>query len=127
MKKRLSSLLVLLTAPLAYLEWGGGQHGFLGQIEYEALFRPAASLENLTHPLILLPVLGQLLLIYSLFRRDPSRALSLTGTALQAPLLLLVLTAGILSANLRMVLSCVPVSAAVILQIRAHRKPAQPA
>ncbi|MDX2284551.1 MAG: hypothetical protein NW241_10325 [Bacteroidia bacterium] len=125
--KRLIPALVLLTGPLAYLEWGGGQHGFLGQIEYGIFFGPDASLKNLLHPLILLPVCGQLLLACTLFLRHPSRALSLAGTALQAPLLLLVLAAGILSGNLRMILSCVPFWAAAVLQLLAYRKQAQPA
>lgn len=107
----------LLISPLiAYLEWGGGKmSAFLGQMEYTLFFQSQDLVHTFTHPIVVIPILGQLLLLYTIFQAKPSRKLTLIGIILQSVLLSLVLIAGLLSFNFKMILSVIPFILIIIL------------
>ena len=118
MKKRYFNILLLITSLFGYLEWGTDQHEFLFQIEYELLFNIGFNPDNFTHPFILLPMLGQLFLIITLFQKEPSRILTLGGLACLSVIMLMILLAGSLSLNARMILSTLPFLLTGIFVIR---------
>lgn len=119
-KKILNLLLILL--PLAgYLEWGKNQHGFIFQMEAEVFTKGFRDPSAVMHPFVILPLLGQLLLLYTLFQRNPSRHLSLAGIVSIALLMSLMLFIGLMESNLRITASVLPFFLVMLLAIRAHR------
>jgi hypothetical protein len=121
MKKRLNLLLVL-SSFIGYLEWAGGNHGFLIQMEYGLLFGDQQKAENFAHPMIMMPLAGQLILIYTLFQKTPSRFLSIVGLACLSVLMLLLTFIAIADTNWRIGLSVLPFLIVSTFVIRAHWK-----
>ncbi|MBK7854301.1 MAG: hypothetical protein IPJ79_04805 [Bacteroidetes bacterium] len=113
----------LLLSPLfCYLEWGSNQSSFLFEVEYNLLFNNKDFAGTFTHPAILVPLLGQLLLLIAVFYKNHSYKIIVVGIVLIALLVLLVLVAGLLSKNIKIVLSTLPfISLATIYFLFAKR------
>jgi len=120
MKKLLNACL-LLSSCIGYLEWGKGNFAFLFQVEYELLFGSKDS-QNFLHPFVLVPLLGQLLLLVTLFQKVPARALTYTGLASLSLLILFIFLIGALTPNFRMLLSTLPFIITGIMVLRYNRK-----
>jgi len=116
MKKLLNTCL-LLTSLIGYLEWGKGQHSFLGQVEYDMIFGVKQHSENFMHPFVLLPLLGQLLLLITLFQKTPTRILTLTGILCLGTIMLMILVVGSLSLNIRIIASALPYTILAIIAL----------
>lgn len=99
---------LLLSPLLCYLEWGSNQSSFLFEVEYNLLFNNKDFAGTFTHPAILVPLLGQLLLLIAVFFKKHSHKLIFAGLLLLALLVLLVLMAGLLSKNIKMGVSTLP-------------------
>lgn len=123
--KRLANIGLLVTSLLGYTEWGNGRSAFLYEIEYELLFRQHPLLESLMHPLVLGSLSGQLLILYCTIKNNSSIKLNLTGMVLLSLIILLVLLVGILSSNLKIILSVLPFSFFGVLLIIAIKKERQ--
>ncbi|MFN8354855.1 MAG: hypothetical protein U0Y10_10445 [Spirosomataceae bacterium] len=121
MKKGIN--LGLLLSPLVcYLEWGKNQSSFLFQAEYLLFFGSNHATNSFTHPLVLLPLCGQLLIVYSLFQANPNKRLTLIGLLMIAPLILMILVAGLLSLNPKIILSTIPFGVVSVLLFRYWKK-----
>lgn len=125
MKRKLLLLGLIITSLFGYLEWGANQHVFLIQAEATVFTRLTDDPGMLLHPFILLPLLGQLLLLINLFRKKPNKWLTYAGIACIGILLLFLFFIGILSRNLRILLSTVPFLSicGVTLYDHLRRKP----
>jgi heme A synthase len=101
--------IALALAPLiCYLEWSGGHSAFVYQMEYNILFQHKNTSGSFTHPLVLLPLLGQLLILFTVFQKQPGKRLALAGQVMLSLLVVMILVAGILSLNIKIILSTVP-------------------
>ncbi len=121
--KKLFTLLLILTSLLGYLEWGKGNHAFLGQVEYELLFQRTPQQDAFMHPFVLVPLVGQLLLLISLFQKTPRRWMIYTGIICLSLIMVFLFAIGIMSGNLCIALSAVPfIITAVITIIQIRRK-----
>lgn len=98
----------LLTFLIGYLEWGGGNAAFIYEVEMTLFGKANESLKSLIHPLIILPFLGQFFLLIALFQHKPKKRWVTIGIILQGVLMLMILLVGILSLNLKVMLSTVP-------------------
>lgn len=99
---------LIITVLFCYLEWGANNmHAFLFQIEYE-IFQTSDKAGTFTHPAVIVPLIGQLLLLITLFQKKPSRVLSTIGLIMLAALVLLVLLVGLLSLNWKIIVSTSP-------------------
>jgi len=112
---------LLLSSLIGYLEWGTDQRSFLFQVECTVFFRSSA--DSFTHPFVLLPLIGQVLLLITLFQKNPSRYLSLAGLACLSLIMLFLFVIGIMSGNLLIAGSTVPFIICGIFAWRANRKP----
>ena len=121
MKKILNALLIL-TSLLGYLEWGKDQHMFLGQMEYDILFQHSPNTDTFLHPFVLVPLLGQLLLLITLFQKTPNRILTFTGLGCLGVLLVFIFIIGVMGGHIKTALSAVPFIIVAILAIRVNRK-----
>jgi heme A synthase len=100
--QRIISIGLFLTVLICYLEWAGGNSGFLFQMEY-GIFLSDNNKDSFMHPLVFIPLFGQLLILISIFKPNPK--LILTGIILLSILVLMILLVGILSLNLKIILS----------------------
>ncbi len=115
---RLYNIGILLSFFICYMQWSD-QHIFIIEAEYELLFKKDF-LSSFSHPLILAPALGQLLLLYTLIK--PNRKLTLTAIILLGLLVIMITLAGALSGGLYMVLSTIPFIAISVLFFRNYKK-----
>lgn len=119
--QRLINLGLLISSLFVYLEWPN-QSAFLLQIEYGLFFNSNSTVESFAHPLILLPLLGQLLLLVALFKKPQNFRLTFIGMGLLNLLILFILFVGLVAWNLKIIFSAVPFVLISILAIVYYRK-----
>ncbi len=120
MKSKLLNAGLILTSFVGYLEWGQGNSTFLIQEELDILVKLFTDPSSVIHPLILLPLAGQILLLITLFQKQPNRLMTFLGLGGIGLLLLLMFFIGIISSNVKILLSTVPFLLVAILLIRYH-------
>jgi len=76
MKAKILNALLLVTSLFGYLEWGGNNHLFLFQAEGEIFSKLISDPTSVIHPFILLPIIGQALLLITLFQKTPHKLIS---------------------------------------------------
>ena len=106
--KKLINLGLILAFSICFMEWGKGQTAFIAAIEYKILIEDKSLLQSITHPLIFTGLTGQLILLYGMFASQSSRKLTLVGIGLLTLMVLMVLLAGTLSMNVKMIASTLP-------------------
>lgn len=108
MKSKILNFLLILSSLFGYLEWGGGNHMFLFTAEKEIVTKLCIDPKSVIHPFILFPLIGQVLLMITLFQKKPSKTLTYIGMSMLGVLLLFMLFAGILGFNLKIICSTLP-------------------
>ena len=98
---------LLLSSFIGYLEWGK-MSAFIGEVEYDLLFRTPKSAGTFLHPFVLLPLLGQITLWVLLFVPKPKFWLVVTAASGMVLLFLLIFLVGILSLNIKIIVSALP-------------------
>ncbi|MBK9153979.1 MAG: hypothetical protein IPM25_07135 [Chloracidobacterium sp.] len=122
MRQKVLNGLAILTSLFGYLEWGGGNGAFLFQAELEVFGKLFSDPVSAAHPFTLVPLLGQVLLLITLFQKEPSRWLTYIGIACLALLLLMMVLVGVLGSNFKILLSTLPFLVTAVLAIREARK-----
>lgn len=107
-KSKILNFCLVLTSLLGYLEWGTDSKAFLYQTEIEILSKLFSDPASLLHPFVLLPLAGQLLLIATLFQKEPGRLLTFIGIGCIGILLLLIFAISLMNLNLKMLVSTLP-------------------
>lgn len=90
-----------------YLEWGN-QSQFIAEIEFNLLIKITQTVEAFIHPFILLPLLGQIVLLISFLLPKPKIWLVIIASSGIALLFLMLLLIGILNSNLKMTCGSFP-------------------
>lgn len=119
MKTKLYGIGLLVSFLTCYLEWGN-KSAFIFEMEYD-FFVKQITLDALLHPFILAPAIGQLLLLYSLFPKNPNPKLVLMGLMLLGLLGFFIFLISLLSLNVKMILCSVPFVIIAILFIRRYK------
>lgn len=122
MKSKILNFLLIITSLFGYLEWGGNNHMFLFQTEIEIFSKLLIHPTSVIHPLTILPLLGQLFLLFTLFQKEPSKKLTFIGITCIGILILLMFIIGIMSWNFKILTSTLPFIALSIVTIFHHRK-----
>jgi uncharacterized membrane protein len=120
--KNLLNFCLLLTSFIGYLEWGHDSSTFLFQAEYDILFGGAVTKNTLTHPAIFIPLLGQLLLLFTLFQKRPSKVLTLIALICLGMLMIFLFAIGIMALNFKIAISAVPFLVTGFFVLRYNRK-----
>lgn len=111
-KKKMTRILLialLIAFNFCYMEWGGGNSAFIFQGQYTFFTGSFAQIiSSLTHPIILVGLIGQGLLLYGILIENHRRKLVLGAVIGLALLVLFLLFVGILATNYKMVLSNLP-------------------
>lgn len=108
MKHKILNVLLVLTSLLGYLEWGGGNSMFLFQAEAQILSKIFTDPQSVLHPLTVLPMVGQLLLVITLFQKDPNKRLTYIAIGGLGLLLGFMFIIGWMSLNYKVIGSAVP-------------------
>lgn len=115
---RFFAIALLVTSGIPWLEWGA-RGDFLFGIEF-GLLTGEAGKGTFSHPAVLLPMIGQLLILTAIFL--PRRGLLFVGVAPLFLLISLVFLPGLLAGNMRMVLSSAPFLVLSVLALSKTRK-----
>lgn len=120
--KKLLNLFLIITFHFGYLEWGESNSSFIFQAEAEIFKKVGAGVESIAHPLIIIPFLGIVLLLITLFQPQPSKKLTLIGMACLGILMAVILLVGTLGLNHKVILSVIPFFIVMIFIIFTYKK-----
>lgn len=120
--KKIINLALVIFSMLGYMEWGNHYHAFVIQGEMEVLAKLFTDPMAALHPFTVIPFLGQMMLLYTLFQKEPGKWLSFAGIACTSLLLLLILFIGIISLRTGTILSVLPFIATAVYAVYLHRK-----
>lgn len=121
MKKLLNAGL-LITSLFGYLAWGKDQHAFLFQTEAEVLAKAIDNPLSVLHPFTVFPILGQILLLITLFQKEPRRWMSLLGLACVSMIMILLLVVGVMGLNAAIAVSTLPFLITAFFVLKENRK-----
>src|SRR5690606_7351199 len=107
---------------IGYLEWGKDSKMFLFQGEIEVVAKPFNDPASAIHPLTILPLLGQIILLFTLFQKQPSKIFTYIGLGCIGILLLFMFVIGIISMNFKILFSTLPFLFIGVWIIRDYRK-----
>ncbi len=122
MRSKILNFLIILTSLVGFLEWGKDKKLFLFQAEAEIISKLFTNPTSVIHPLTLLPLIGQLLLLITLFQKTPNKTLTFMGIGGLGVLFILIFFIGLLSLNLKIVFSTIPFFVFVFLITNYYRK-----
>lgn len=122
MKSKVLNFLLVITSLIGYLEWSGDSHAFLFQTEIELIVKLFTNPISALHPFTILPLIGQVILIITLFQNKPSKILTYAGIGGLGILLLFMLVIGLMSLNYKIILSTIPFLVVAVITIRHIRK-----
>ncbi|MFZ1457935.1 MAG: hypothetical protein WAT46_17960 [Saprospiraceae bacterium] len=122
MKPKILNALLIVTSLLGYLEWSGDSHTFLFQAEAEILYKLFTNPSSVVHPFILLPLIGQILLLITLFQKSPSKILTYVSIAGLGLLLGFMFIIGLISLNYKIIISTISFLVVAVLTIINLRK-----
>lgn len=122
MKTKLLNLALILTSLIGYLEWGTNNSSFLFQAEFEVLQTLIRNPIAAAHPFTLIPLLGQILLLVTLFQKKASKWLTLISILCLGFLFGFMFVVGILAMSANIILSTLPFIITAVLAIRAIRQ-----
>lgn len=125
MKAKILNLLLIITSLFGYLEWSGNNSSFLFQSEYDVLTKIFTEPKTVVHPFTIIPLVGQILLLITLFQKKPSKMLTYIGIACLGLLLGFIFFIGITSLNFKILISTLPFLATAIYTIFYLRKQRQ--
>jgi len=122
MKSKLFSILLLITSLIGYLEWSGNNQIFLYQAEIEVLTKLFTNPTSILHPFTILPILGQLCLIASIFQSKPNKKLIYFSILALGILLVFMFIVGIMALNYKIIISTIPFILVSFFTIRYYKE-----
>ena len=122
MKSKLLNFLLITFSLFVYLEWSGNHHIFLFEAEIEIFSKLFTSPKSVIHPFIVLPLMAQFLLLFTLLQKTPSKKLTYIGVFGLSLLFYFILLIGLISINYKIVISTIPFVFLSIITILHHRK-----
>lgn len=122
MRSKTLNMLLLITSLVGFLEWGGGNHSFLFQVEAELVSKIRFDPNTALHPLILLPFIGQIALLITLFQRTPNKMMTFFSIGCLGILLGSMFVIGLMSLNFKMAVSTIPFIWVAVLILKRPKK-----
>lgn len=119
---RLMATLLLISSCMGYMEWGATNSSFIIGAEIEVFRKLLNNPLDVSHPLILFPLAGQLLLLFSAFRKKPTEILIFCAIVMLSFLLLFIFIIGLLSLHMKMIFFNLPFIALSVWFVLRWRK-----
>lgn len=122
LQSRIISLFIILSSLFPYLSWGkGSNNAFLFEIEWQILSQINTDAAALLHPMVLIPITGQLvILIFGVIY--PKIPMVYLGILCLFMLIGFVMFIGFFSQNFQIILSCIPFHLTSVLYILLIKK-----
>jgi len=121
MKEKILIISLIITSLFGYLEWSGNSHSFLFEAERELLIKLISDPVSALHPFTILPLIGQIVLLITLFQKKPSRFLTYSGLIGLGILLGFMFIIGVISINYKIIISTVPFLIVSVVIVRNYR------
>lgn len=121
MKRKILNLLLILTSFIGYLEWGGHNQILLFQAEGEIISKLFSDPASVIHPFTLLPMIGQIILLVTLFQDKPNKMMTYIGISCLGLLLGFMLVIGLMSFNYKIILSTLPFLIVAVITILHYK------
>lgn len=121
-KSKILNLLLILASLAGYLEWGRGNSSFLFEAEAEIISKLLNDPTSVLHPFTMLPLTGQIILLFTLFQKRPNKSLTFVGIGGIGILLAFMFVIGLVSLNFKIVSSVTPFLLIGAIAIRHHRQ-----
>lgn len=120
--KKIINLALLLSFLLGYLEWGNNYHIFIFQAEGELFSKLISNPLSVLHPFTLIPFAGQLILVFTLFQKEPGKWLTFTGLACLSLLMVFLFFIGVIGMRLKILVAVIPFITLGICAVMYYRK-----
>lgn len=114
-KRKILNALLIATSLIGYLEWGDDQSTYIFQAEWDILMKLGSQPREVLHPLIVLPLVGQILLAITLFQKHPSSLFTYLGRAGLGVLLIFIGVIGVAAKHWDVALSALPFMLVLII------------
>jgi len=114
MRQKLFNLGVVITSLIGFMEWGGGNSMFLFEAERELFSNAIVNPASVIHPMTLLPMVGQCILIITLFQKRHNTKLTIAGVLCLGFLFFI----GLVGLHFKILFSTLPFLCFAILAIR---------
>lgn len=111
-----------LTSLFAYLEWGKNNHAYLFEAEREVIGQLIQAPSEILHPFIIIPLIGQILLLSTLVPKHPGARLSVIGMGCIGILIMFIFFIGIIAQHWYTVFSTLPFLSFAFMQMRLLRR-----
>ncbi len=118
MHAKILNTLLILSSLIGYLEWSGNNHLFIFEAEREIILKLFTDTNAVIHPLIIIPIGGQILLVLTLFQKKANKIMTYLSIAMLGCLLYFMLFIGLMSLNYKIIISTLPFLFTSILIIR---------
>lgn len=102
------SISIFLCSLLPYLEWGGNNQAHIYELELDVIRKLISSPTEALHPFTILPLIGQLFILISIFINKRKLILLKTGVVLILLLIAFIFSIGIMNLNLKMIAFSTP-------------------
>lgn len=122
MKSKVLNFLLIITSLCGYLEWSGNSHIFLFKAEADIIYKLFTNPISVLHPFTILPLVGQILLLITLFQKTPSKTLTFISIVGLGLLLGFMCIVGLMSMNFKIIISTIPFIVVSVLAIKHYRK-----
>jgi hypothetical protein len=122
MKSKILNTLLIISSLFGFLEWGQNKKMFLIQVEAEIFSKILKDPGSLIHPFILLPLLGQILLLLTLVQKNPNKIMTYIGIGGIGSIMALLFLIGCLNINFMILFSTIPFLVISFYTIRHHMK-----
>lgn len=121
-KDKIFNLLLIVSSFIVYLEWGTDQKMFLVQMEYEIILKSLSHPTSILHPFIILPFIGQIILIITLFQNKPSKKLTYFALAGLGVLIVFIFFIGLIGVKLKIIFFSLPFMTLMMFRFYQLRK-----
>lgn len=118
---RALNLAMLVTSLFGYLQWGTNKM-FLFEMEAEIISKMFVNPMDVVHPFTILPLLGQVFLLITLFQKYPGRYLTIGGVLCIGLLLGFMFIIGLISMSVKIALASLPFNALALAQLFRLRR-----
>ena len=108
MHAKILNTLLILASLIGYLEWSGNNHLFIFEAEREIILKLFTDTNSVIHPLIIIPIGGQILLVLTLFQKKANKIMTYLSIAMLGCLLYFMLFIGLMSFNYKIIISTLP-------------------
>ncbi len=121
-KSKVINLCLVLFSLIGFLEWGSSQKMFLWEVELELFTKLFIDPLSVIHPFTLMPLAGQLMLVYTLIQEKPSKRITYIAIACIGILFALMFFIGAMGLNIKILGSTLPFIITALIAILHYRK-----